>query len=319
MCTTCGCGLAPPRPPLHGAERGASEPPIIPVDLHEKILAGNDRAARHNREHFLASGVLALNLMGSPGSGKTAVLEATARGAAARGWRLGAVSADLATDNDARRLEKAGIPARAITTGQACHLDADLVHRSLHDFPWRDTDVFFIENVGNLVCPAIYDLGQAANVVVLSVTEGEDKPLKYPVMFRAADLVLLTKCDLVPHLDVDLAEVHGAIARVMPRPRVIEVSARTGSGMDAWIGWLEELRASLATPGAPRAHGRVDAQGDGRVQEHVHGHVHEHEHAGTRHAHPHGHHRDHPQEGGGDHRPAGAGLPHDGSDHDHEH
>ncbi len=205
MCTTCGCG----------------DPELVPVELHEKILAGNDRAARHNREHFVASGVLALNLMGSPGAGKTAVLEATAKAAAAKGWRLGAVSADLATDHDARRLERAGIPSRAITTGQACHLDAELVHRALHDVPWRETDVFFIENVGNLVCPAIYDLGQAANVVVLSVTEGEDKPLKYPVMFKAADLVLLTKCDLVPHLDVDLAKLHDAIAHVMPRPRAL--------------------------------------------------------------------------------------------------
>ena len=229
MCTTCGCG----------------DPELVPVELHEKILAGNDRTARHNREHFLEAGVVALNVMGSPGSGKTAVLEATARGAAAKGWRLAAVSADLATDNDARRLERAGIPSRAITTGQACHLDAELVHRSLHDFPWRDIDVFFIENVGNLVCPAIYDLGQAANVVVLSVTEGEDKPLKYPVMFKAADLVLLTKIDLVPHLDVDLAKVHDALARVMPRPRVIEVSARTGAGIDAWIAWLGELRMRL--------------------------------------------------------------------------
>jgi hydrogenase nickel incorporation protein HypB len=230
MCTTCGCG----------------DTNLVPVELHEKILAGNDRAARHNREHFVEAGVLALNLMGSPGAGKTAVLEATARAAAEKGWRLGAVSADLATDNDARRLEKAGIPSKAITTGQACHLDAELVHAALHDFPWRQTDVFFIENVGNLVCPAIYDLGQAANVVVLSVTEGEDKPLKYPVMFRAADLVLVTKRDLVPHLDVDLAKLHDALARVMPRPDVIEVSARTGDGLDRWIAWLDALRAPLA-------------------------------------------------------------------------
>jgi hydrogenase nickel incorporation protein HypB len=254
MCTTCGCG----------------DTELVPVELHEKILAGNDRAARHNREHFVGAGVLALNLMGSPGAGKTAVLEATARAAAAKRWRLGAVSADLATDNDARRLEKAGIPSKAITTGQACHLDAELVHRALHDLAWRDADVFFIENVGNLVCPAIYDLGQAANVVVLSVTEGEDKPLKYPVMFRAADLVLLSKCDLVPHLDVDLARLHDALARVMPAPRVIEVSARTGQGIDQWIAWLAELRAPFE--GAAHAHGhRHD-------HDHDHGHGHGHAH-----------------------------------------
>jgi len=271
MCTTCGCG----------------DTELVPVELHEKILAGNDRAARHNREHFVAARVLALNLMGSPGAGKTAVLEATAKAAAAKGWRLGAVSADLATDNDARRLEKAGIPSKAITTGQACHLDAELVHRSLHDVAWKDTDIFFIENVGNLVCPAIYDLGQAANVVVLSVTEGEDKPLKYPVMFKAADLVLLAKCDLVPHLDVDLAKLHDGLARVMPRPRVLEVSARTGEGMEGWIAWLEEQRAPFTTPI------RV-AAGTGRV----HGPGHSHSHDGHEHEHTHGHPQTHPRSHG---------------------
>jgi len=286
MCTTCGCG----------------DTELVPVELHEKILAGNDRAARHNREHFVESGVLALNLMGSPGAGKTAVLEATARTAASRGWRLGAVSADLATDNDARRLEKAGIPSKAITTGQACHLDAEVVHRSLHGFPWQKTDVFFIENVGNLVCPAIYDLGQAANVVVLSVTEGEDKPLKYPVMFKAADLVLLTKVDLVPHLDVDLAKVHDALARVMPKPKVIEVSARSGQGMDAWVAWLAELKATVAPSGAREARGHVHGSGPeitmkleipealrARGQGHAHDHGHDHDHGHGHHHGPGGH------------------------------
>jgi hydrogenase nickel incorporation protein HypB len=233
MCTSCGCG----------------DPEIVSVELHEKILAGNERQARHNREHFQEAGVLALNLMGSPGSGKTAVLEATARAVGGR-LRLGAVSADLATDNDARRLEAAGIPSKAITTGQACHLDAELVHRALHGFPWRESQLFFIENVGNLVCPAIYDLGQAANVVALSVTEGEDKPLKYPVMFKAADLVLLTKCDLIPHLDVDVRKIEDALARVMPQPRMIQVSARTGAGIEAWIAWLEERRPRADSPPA---------------------------------------------------------------------
>ena len=239
MCETCGCG----------------DPELVPVELHERILAGNDRAARHNREHFVEQGVLALNLMGSPGSGKTAVLEATAPAARQRGWRLGAVSADLATDHDARRLEKVGIPARAITTGQACHLDAERVHRALHDVPWQETDLFFIENVGNLVCPAIYDLGQAANVVVLSVAEGEDKPLKYPVMFKAADLVLLTKCDLLPHLEVDLARIEDALRRVMPRPALIRLSARTGDGLGRWIDWLAARRAALPrATGLPHRH-----------------------------------------------------------------
>jgi hydrogenase nickel incorporation protein HypB len=249
MCTTCGCG----------------DTELVPVELHEKILAGNDRAAAHNREHFREAGVLALNIMGSPGSGKTALLEATA--GAMKGLRLAAVSADLATDNDARRLEKAGIRSRAITTGQACHLDAELVHRSLHGFPWRELDVFFIENVGNLVCPAIYDLGQEANVVALSVTEGEDKPLKYPVMFQKADLVLLTKVDLVPHLDVDVARIRDALARVMPDPKLLEVSARTGQGMDAWKAWVEARREPVL---AVKRHGHPHGQG------HAHGHGHDH-------------------------------------------
>ena len=145
------------------------------------------------------------------------------------------------------------------------------MHRSLHDFPWRDTDVFFIENVGNLVCPAIYDLGQAASVVVLSVTEGEDKPLKYPVMFKAADLVLVAKRDLVPHLEVDLAKLHDALARVMPRPAAIEVSARTGEGIDRWIGWLEELRAPIA-----RSASAGGAHGHGHAHPHAHDPVHAH-------------------------------------------
>ena len=231
MCEDCGCG----------------DPDIVAVDVHEHILSDNAARAAHLREHFVEAGVLAINLMGSPGSGKTAVLEQTARAYRAtagvpRNHRLGAVSGDLATDRDARRLEAAGITARAITTGSACHLDARMVHDALHHMPWRQLDTFFIENVGNLVCPAIYDLGQAANVVALSVTEGEDKPLKYPVMFRVADLVLLTKVDLVPHLDVDVRAIRDALARVMPEPRMIAVSARTGEGIDEWLAWLEARR-----------------------------------------------------------------------------
>ncbi|HEU4383742.1 MAG TPA: hydrogenase nickel incorporation protein HypB, partial [Anaeromyxobacteraceae bacterium] len=207
------------------------------------------------------------------------------------GWRLGAVSADLATDNDARRLERAGIPARAITTGQACHLDAELVHRSLHDFPWRETEVFFIENVGNLVCPAIYDLGQAANVVVLSVAEGEDKPQKYPVMFKAADLVLLTKCDLLPHLEVDPARIEDSLRRVMPRPALVRLSARTGDGLSRWVEWLAARRAALPRPsGTPRPHDHGHAHGHGDAPHHGHGDPHHHGHAhdgGQAHDHPH--------------------------------
>jgi hydrogenase nickel incorporation protein HypB len=227
MCQDCGCG----------------DNELVPVEVHERLLANNERVAAHNRAHLAGHGVFGLNLMGSPGCGKTAVLEATAR--LCRGvLRLGALSGDLATDRDGERLRKAGIPGATITTGTACHLDAALVHRALHDFPVAELDVLVIENVGNLVCPAIYDLGQAANVVALAVTEGVDKPLKYPVMFRNADLVLVTKIDLLPHLpEIDVRDIEDAIARVNPVPKVLHVSSRTGEGMESWLGWLQKRRA----------------------------------------------------------------------------
>lgn len=222
MCDSCGCG----------------DSNIVPVDVGERILARNDRAAQHNREHFHEHGVVAVNLMGSPGSGKTAVLEATARALSSEA-KLGVLAGDLATDNDATRIRAAGIVAESITTGSACHLDAEMVHRGLHHLPWRTLDYLFIENVGNLVCPAVYDLGQDVNVVALSVAEGEDKPLKYPGMFRKADLVLITKIDLLPQLpEVSVDMIEHNLSFVMPRPAMLLVSARTGAGIDAWIRWL---------------------------------------------------------------------------------
>ncbi len=223
MCEDCGCGDAE----------------IVPVDVHDRILSGNDRQARHNREHFDEVGVFAVNLMGSPGSGKTALLEATAQALGGK-RRLCAVSGDLATENDADRLRARGITSKAITTGNACHLDAQMVHHALHGLPWAESDYFFIENVGNLVCPAVYDLGQHLNVVALSVTEGEDKPLKYPVMFRKADVVVLTKTDLLPALpDVSVLAISDALSRVMPTARMIPLSARTGAGISDWLALLE--------------------------------------------------------------------------------
>ena len=230
MCNTCGCG----------------DTKIVPVEIHERLLADNDRTATHNRTHFAAHGVLAVNLMGSPGAGKTALLEATAGAVGAR-RRLAAITGDLETDRDALRLRAAGIPAEAITTGSACHLDAEMIHHALHHGAANGADTLFIENVGNLVCPAIYDLGQAANVVALSVTEGEDKPLKYPVMFRTADLVLLTKMDLLPALpDFDREALEEALARVMPAPRLLAVSARSRTGIAEWVAFLEARRGDTA-------------------------------------------------------------------------
>jgi hydrogenase nickel incorporation protein HypB len=249
MCETCGCG----------------DPDLVPVDVQEKILSGNERQAAHNRAHFAEHGVLTINLMGSPGAGKTAVLEASARALAHR--RLSALAGDLATERDAERLRAAGIPTRAITTGSACHLDADLVHRSLHHVDLSLVDYLFIENVGNLVCPAVYDLGQAANVVALAVTEGEDKPLKYPVMFRKADLVLITKVDLLPHLpEIRVDAIVDNLARVMPEPTVFAVSARTGDGIEEWVAWLERAKKRLHPSG-------VAAHGD-PLSHHAHDHTH---------------------------------------------
>jgi len=235
MCEDCGCG----------------DPNLVPVEVQESLLAKNDHAAAHNREHFRAAGVTAINLMGSPGSGKTALLEATAARLGDR-FRLAAVSGDLATSRDADRLEVAGIPSRSITTGSACHLDAELIHHRLHEMSHDGLgldamDLFFIENVGNLVCPAIYDLGQEANVVALSITEGEDKPLKYPVMFHKADLVVLTKVDLLPHLPgFDIAALEDAVAQTMPSAELLKVSAVTGEGIDEWVTWLETCQKTMA-------------------------------------------------------------------------
>jgi hydrogenase nickel incorporation protein HypB len=158
------------------------------------------------------------------------------------------MSGDLATERDAQRLRAAGIPAVAITTGSACHLDAEMVHGALHHQLPARVELLFIENVGNLVCPAIFDLGQTVNVVALAVTEGEDKPLKYPVMFQHADLVVLTKMDLLRHLDLDVATVRGNLEQVAPGTPLLPVSAKSGAGIGAWMEWLEKQRRALPRP-----------------------------------------------------------------------
>jgi hydrogenase nickel incorporation protein HypB len=234
MCVACGCG----------------DTDIVPVPVHERILANNDRVARHNREHFHDHHVTVVNLMGSPGSGKTAILEATAR-LLGPDQKLGVLVGDLATDNDAQRVRAAGIVAEGITTGTACHLDAEMVHKGLHRLAWRELEYLFIENVGNLVCPAVYDLGQDVNVVALSVTEGEDKPLKYPTIFHKADLVLITKVDLLPVLkNIRLAKMVENLSCVMPQLTVIPVAATEGIGIDAWVKWLHAIGRLRGARGA---------------------------------------------------------------------
>jgi hydrogenase nickel incorporation protein HypB len=212
----------------------------VVIDVLQDLLAANDRVALHNREHFDEHGVLAINLMSSPGAGKTALLEATIVALGER-YRIAVIEGDLETENDALRIRALGVPALQITTGTACHLDAQLVHRALHDLPLSGLDLLFIENVGNLVCPASFDLGQHRNVTLLSVTEGDDKPAKYPVMFRACDLVVLSKIDLLGVLDDFDPERAAAALRALGRDTpMIQTAARRVPAIAAWLNWLEQ-------------------------------------------------------------------------------
>lgn len=211
------------------------------IEIRERVMEKNDAMARDVRARLESRGVLALNLVSSPGSGKTLLLERTLRDLGDE-LRMAVVTGDVQTQNDADRIARwTDDLVQAVVTGGACHLDARQVTDALGALDLDALDVLFIENVGNLVCPAIYDLGQAANVVALSVTEGEDKPLKYPTMFHAADLVLITKIDLLPHLPgIKVDTIVANLARVMPTLRVIPLSAVTGEGMEAWRDWLRQ-------------------------------------------------------------------------------
>lgn len=240
MCDTCGCNLTPGNRHLleiDGKLRFTRQGHES-VQVLQGLLSENDRQAAHNRDHFDRHGVLAVNLMSSPGSGKTALLEATID-ALGNELRIGVIEGDLETENDAERIRARGVPAFQIATGTACHLDAHMVHDALHHLDLDDLDILFIENVGNLVCPASFDLGHHRNVTLLSVTEGDDKPAKYPVMFRAADLMLLTKSDLLAVLDDFDPERATRCLRELANPApVFNLSARRGQGLDAWLDWL---------------------------------------------------------------------------------
>jgi hydrogenase nickel incorporation protein HypB len=211
------------------------------VDIVTRVLAANDRLAEELRRLFASSHVTAVDVMGSPGSGKTLLLEATMPRLACK-LRCAAIVGDIATALDATRLARHGVPVVQIETesfGGACHLEASTVAEAVRRLDLDGLDLVFIENVGNLVCPAEFDLGHDARVVVLSVTEGEDKPLKYPLAFREASVVVIGKTDLVPHLDIEMDAIRASLGRVNPSVEVFELSARSGEGMDAWISWLE--------------------------------------------------------------------------------
>lgn len=241
MCTTCGCNLRPSKAATPAVASAATAPSAhVTKSVHTNLLAANDRVAAHNRGHLEQHGVCCINLMSSPGAGKTRLLEATIDALEGR-YRLGVIEGDLETENDAARIRAHGVPAVQITTGTACHLDAAMIHGVLHSLELDALDVLFVENVGNLVCPASFDLGQRLNVVLLSVPEGDDKPAKYPVMFRRADLVLVTKTDLLPLMpEFELARVRGAVRALGSAAPVLEVSARTGTGMERWLRWLAD-------------------------------------------------------------------------------
>lgn len=274
MCVVCGCsdsGATHPHPSHQHHHAPATEAPVqvnpangdlhfgagsarvsVPgmsqaraIKLETDILGANNRVAAQNRAHFESHGVTALNLVSSPGSGKTTLLCATieALKAHAPGLAVSVIEGDQQTSFDAERIAATGVPAIQVNTGKGCHLDALMVRDALDHLPALDQGLLFIENVGNLVCPAGFDLGEAHKVVLLSVTEGEDKPLKYPDMFHAADVMLLTKIDLAPHTDFDIARCLNYARQVNPDLTIFQVSSRSGEGMPAWLDWLRGFAA----------------------------------------------------------------------------
>jgi len=260
MCTTCGCEADHDHHQHdhhhdrthhahgHHHEHRHHPPPEAresrKIAVETDILARNNRFAADNRALFAEKGIFVLNLVSSPGSGKTTTLERTLKDLGGT-WRCAVIEGDQQTDNDAVRIAATGVPVQQINTGAGCHLDAHMVGHAAETFDLDALDLLLIENVGNLVCPASFDLGEHLKVVVLSVTEGEDKPLKYPNMFRAAGVMLLNKVDLLPYVDFDVAKCLEMARRVSPDISIFEISSRTGQGMDAWYAWLAERIAAV--------------------------------------------------------------------------
>jgi hydrogenase nickel incorporation protein HypB len=233
--------------PAHAHAPGLSQSRMVQIE--QDILGKNNEYADANRRYFAERGVLALNLVSSPGSGKTTLLTRSIRDLQAE-LAMSVIEGDQQTANDAERIRETGAKAIQVNTGKGCHLDAHMVGHALETLQPEEGGVLFIENVGNLVCPAAFDLGEAHKVAILSVTEGEDKPIKYPDMFHAADLMLLNKIDLLPHLDFDVAKCIDYARQVNPRIKVLQVSATTGEGMQAWYQWIKATR-QIALTGHP--------------------------------------------------------------------
>jgi hydrogenase nickel incorporation protein HypB len=219
------------------------------VEVRQNVLKHNDWVARELRRRFEGAGVYVVSLVSSPGSGKTTFLEKTLTHLA-QGYRVAALVGDLATDNDAARLARSGAPVKQITTGTLCHLEAVMIERALEDWNLGDLDFLFIENVGNLICPAAYDLGENLRLVLLSVTEGEDKPLKYPTIFHSADLAIVTKIDLLEAVEFDRSAFYRGVEAVHPGMAVLELSAKNGKGMSEWLDYITSRKRSWAREGS---------------------------------------------------------------------
>jgi hydrogenase nickel incorporation protein HypB len=217
--------------------------------LEINLLHANQEGADHNRAHFDEWGITCFNLMSSPGAGKTALLEKTLEALRDR-IKIAVIEGDMTTELDADRLRQYDVPVIAINTGRACHLDSKMVaggiHRLIHDYNPRDFDLVIVENVGNLVCPAEFEVGEHAKIALLSVTEGEDKPLKYPIMFREADCLIITKTDLAPYVDADLQQIMANVRQINPNVTIFQVSAKTGEGLTDWFNWIQS-RVSVAS------------------------------------------------------------------------
>ncbi len=222
------------------------------VEVGQKVLSENARIAQTLRARFHEHGVLCLNLISSPGSGKTSLLERTLE-RLPKADRVAVLTGDIQTENDAARLRRFGFPVKQITTGGTCHLDAKMIERHLEDWPLENLDILFIENVGNLVCPSSYDLGEAAKVVLLSVTEGEDKPLKYPSIFVKAELLVLTKTDLLPYVPFKLEAAIENAQRVHPEIKIVNTSCTSGEGLGEWMDWIAKRRGAAKARAAEPA------------------------------------------------------------------
>lgn len=248
MCGTCGCNESPKRPTV---PRMTSHH----ITLETSLLAANATVAEANRAYFLAHSILVINLVSGPGAGKTRLLEATARHCHQHPPLLQVIEGDQQTDNDARRVREAGAIAHQINTGHLCHLEAFHIQQALAAQPPADNSLLVIENVGNLVCPASFDLGEQLRIVMISTTEGDDKPLKYPDILVEADLLLISKSDLAPHVDFDIEACIKNARRVKPGLEALVLSAKTGEGIELWYDWLSEqqqqFRQELAAPALP--------------------------------------------------------------------